>query len=68
MSVEGGAGVGSVGELVEEDFQAVAGLPLVGAPQEDSVEEVGGAEHLSEAEGGPAITLQHITRPLLSFH
>lgn len=63
MSVEGGAEVDSVEELAEEDdSRAEVGSPLVGAPQEDSVQEVGGAEHHSEAEGAPAITQQHITR------
>ena len=67
MLVEGEAGVDSVGELVGDDFQAVAGLHLVGVHQEDLVQEVGEAVHLSEAEGEPAITLRHITRPLLSY-
>ena len=61
MLVEVGAEVDSVEELAEDDFRAVAGSPLVGALQEDSVQVVGGAEHHSEAEGAPAITLQHIT-------
>ena len=61
MLVEGGAEVDSVEELAEDDFRAVGGSPQEGALQEDSVQVVGGAEHHSEAEGAPAITLQHIT-------